>query len=445
MFASLNLNSFDYALAYFGAFLLMYYVYNITPHKQQIDVFLTKYFLENGKLIFTTINEMNEFLRLDYDYSEKKKKEQKKSGLLEEKKEEKKDEKYEDKYLERFKSFPNEYFYTDEEKKLYQTKYEELRVNAENEIRIKLEKSLERLDHLELISSYQTADNDKYILDLYDLYGEEVNNSLHAIYDFSDDEEEKNDQKQIILTKIREDTLYMEALEKHLRDEIKEVSENIEKLKLEVLDENEFKVQALNHALKTRLDTLINDYVIENTPLGNVVMRYNNEKGSFEYFSNNSIPYRYLEPVGRKYVMSYFCKPLFVDLQEELKRAEEKYEREKQLTEEKEQALKNNETKRIFANLKSYNANIIKTTPVNLPTKNRAPSNLPLPPQIKANLPDVNGKTKQILKEHANRYTWEGRFANLSLLKKIDRKQIDKKYAMTFADFKKMQSSVPRK
>lgn len=440
MFASFtslqNINSFDYALTYIGVFLLMYYVYNVTPHKQQIDIFLTKYFLENGKLIFTTINEMNEFLRLDYHYSEKKEKEQKKTDLLEKKKE--KEEKYEDKYLQRFKDFPNEYFYTDEEKDLYQTKYEELRVNAEKEIRIKLEKNLERVDHLELILSYKTNNNDKYVLELYELYREHLDEETES----DDDNKGENDRREIILTKMRVNPLSIESLEKHLHDELKEVSENVEKLKSEVLDENQFKTEALNYALKKRLDSLMNGYIIEYTPLGNVVMRYNNEKGSFEYFSNNSIPYRYLEPVGRKYVMNYFCKPLFIDLEEELKRAEEKYDAEKQQMKEKEQASKNNESKKIFANLKSYNANIIKKTAVNLPSKNRTPSNMSLPPQIKANLPDVNGKTKQILKEHANRYTWEGRFANLSVLKKIDRKQIDKKYAMTFADFKKMQGRL---
>ena len=78
--------SVDYALAYIGTFLLMYYVYNITPHKPHIDAFLSKYLAENGMWIITTIKDMNEFLTLDYDYSENKR--EKKSELLEEKKEE---------------------------------------------------------------------------------------------------------------------------------------------------------------------------------------------------------------------------------------------------------------------------------------------------------------------------------------------------------------------
>jgi hypothetical protein len=63
------------------------------------------------------------------------------------------------------------------------------------------------------------------------------------------------------------------------------------------------------------------------------------------------------------------------------------------------------------------------------------------PLQMKANLPNVSGSNgeKQLLKENANRYTWIDRLTNLQLLKKVNRKTIDKQYAMSFADFKKMQ------
>ena len=71
--------------------------------------------------------------------------------------------------------------------------------------------------------------------------------------------------------------------------------------------------------------------------------------------------------------------------------------------------------------------------------KNRNQPSAPLPPQIKANLPNVNSSEKMLLKENANRYTWEGRIANLSILKKVEKKMVDKNYEMSFADFKKMQ------
>ena len=51
---------------------------------------------------------------------------------------------------------------------------------------------------------------------------------------------------------------------------------------------------------------------------------------------------------------------------------------------------------------------------------------------------DGNINEKMLLKENANRYTWEGRLSSIQLLKKVDRKIIDKKYAMTFSDFKQI-------
>ena len=60
-------------------------------------------------------------------------------------------------------------------------------------------------------------------------------------------------------------------------------------------------------------------------------------------------------------------------------------------------------------------------------------------PQIKVNLPNVKTNDNQLLKENANRYTWEGRLTNFCPLKKIDKKLLDKKLAMTYADFKKIQ------
>ena len=44
---------------------------------------------------------------------------------------------------------------------------------------------------------------------------------------------------------------------------------------------------------------------------------------------------------------------------------------------------------------------------------------------------------KLLIKERSNRYTYDGKFANFNFIKKVDRKIVDKKYGMTFADFKR--------
>jgi hypothetical protein len=55
-------------------------------------------------------------------------------------------------------------------------------------------------------------------------------------------------------------------------------------------------------------------------------MVYNNKRGSFEYYSDNTVPYRYLEPVSRKYVKMFNCRPIYFDMEEELKNYEKKLE-----------------------------------------------------------------------------------------------------------------------
>ena len=189
-----------------------------------------------------------------------------------------------------------------------------------------------------------------------------------------------------------------------------------------IMTNDEMRLKSREYIIQKKLDKCMNAYVLEYTPLGNVCMRYNNDKKSFEYFSNNSIPYRYLESVARKYVTTYWCKPIFVNIEEEIKKAEEKNKEEKEKEKDKEKDKKDNPRK-IFAQLKSYKERNIKNK--------------------KTQMNEV--KEKQLVKENANRYTWEGRLTNFCPLKKIDKKILDKKLAMTYAEFKKIQQCQQNK
>jgi hypothetical protein len=130
-------------------------------------------------------------------------------------------------------------------------------------------------------------------------------------------------------------------------------------------------------------------------------------------------------------------------MEEELKIAEEKWNKEKEQEKEKaekekerkEEAIKQKkpieEKKNVFAKFKSYNkeAGTGKVS-TGAPPKNSIPNQ---------KLEEKQANEKILLKEKANRYTYEGKMANFSFLKKVNRKAVDKKYAMSFADFKKMQ------
>ena len=87
--------------------------------------------------------------------------------------------------------------------------------------------------------------------------------------------------------------------------------------------------------------------------------------------------------------------------------------------------------KNVFAKMKSYNSSSIKSAVVPLDQKKaknvQQNSSNPTPQNADA-----------ILKENANRYTYQGKLSNFSFLKKVDRKLVDKNYALSFAEFKKL-------
>jgi len=207
---------------------------------------------------------------------------------------------------------------------------------------------------------------------------------------------------------------------------------------LTFFSEEESREKAKNYVVNQRLDKLMNSFVLDNTPLGNVIMTYNNNKEVFEYYSDNSIPYRFLESVARKYVITYFCRPLYVDMEEELKESEKKRlekENEEKLQKEKEKEELTNKAmipikKSVFAKFKSYNKDGWSAGKINAgaaPPKNSIPNTNT----------NTNNENKFLLKEKTNRYNYQGKIANFSMIKKINKKEINKKYAMTFAEFKK--------
>jgi len=161
------------------------------------------------------------------------------------------------------------------------------------------------------------------------------------------------------------------------------------------------------------LNGLANNSVMEYTPVGNVIMTYNVVKGSFEYYSDSIVPYRYLNVVGRKYVCTFNCASL--------------------MTRGKEQALENvvqelvttpaaitEETKKsVFAKFKTYN---------------KGAHNASM--HAGADQSNKRSRIEPSKVVETNRYTSCGKIANMQMLKKVDRKQVDKTYAMSFAEYK---------
>ena len=343
---------------------------------------------------------------------------------------EKEEPKYEDKFLDDIRKMDNVFVFDEKEQELQHNKFAEFLLLAQEEDRKKVYEVKRQINDVEKqIKRYErdSSSDDDFCNVEYNEFPENEVNSLNkdAIY------------------RLTEEKLEFEKVLSELIN-----FQNIDELHLET------QKKARQFVIDERLNKLKNSFVMEKTPLGNVLMLYNNKRGSFEFYSDNTIPYRYLEPVSRKYVKMFNCRPIYFDMEEELKNYErkleekEKEEEKKRLEEEKrlEEQKKNQSSialvepaikKNVFAKFKSYNKEA-GTGHVNMaaPPKNSIPN---------TKVTEKNNNEKVLLKENANRYSYEGKLSNFNFLKKVDRKVVDKKYGMTFADFKRLQEEKIKK
>ena len=324
--------------------------------------------------------------------------------------------KYEDKFLEDIRKMNKEYVFDDAEKLEEGKQYIELLKKASDERVYQLTQIRNSISQIEIKLIKYDSDEDYCTCDDDD---EDVNLG-----------ETKEERIKVLVTQLKE-----LKEEKQKLEELFQSKKYIEESLLKINEE------ARKFIIDKRIDKLDNSHVMEFTPLGNVLMKYDKNKEAFRFYSDSTIPYRYLEVVGRKFVKQFNCRPLFVDMEEELKLAEEKWEKERKEKEEKEEdkrkkeeAIKNKapieeKKKNVFAKFKSYNKESgtghVSTA---APPKNSIPNK---------KLTQTQENEKILLKQKANRYTYEGKIANFSFIKKVDRKVIDKKFGMSFADFKK--------
>ena len=325
--------------------------------------------------------------------------------------------KYEDKYLADIRKLDKEFKFNEEEEKNRVQKYLDIFKSTNDSYKEKINEIEQNLLNIETKMAKYDGSDDEF-----------------CVYDSDDEDSHLGETKEERLKLLlHEKTNLIVELEKYkyfieTTEGQEEIMKNSEEL-------------SVKHIIDQRLDKLNNCFVIENTPLGNVLMIYDTKKSSFRYYSDNTIPYRYLETVARKYVKQFSCRPIFIDMEEELKMSEDRFEtsrKEKEESEKKkrEESVKNNqpieEKKNVFTKFKSYNKDAgAGKTSYAAPPKNSIPTN--------KKITNEQEKDKQFLKDKANRYTYEGKFANFSFIKKVDRKVVDKKFGMSFADFKKMQ------
>ena len=199
-----------------------------------------------------------------------------------------------------------------------------------------------------------------------------------------------------------------------------------------------------------------NSFLMEKTPLGNVALYYNQDRECFEYYTDHTIPYRYLETVGRKYVITFDCIDLYIDMEEELQKQKEIIENQNAQIKENPTANPSQNTrkndveetskKNVFAKLKNYNKS---SNPVQPNRSNHEQNHTQ---KQEPNIPSSTNQLKKpnhvlypssasskqsfILKEKSNSYLCKGRFSNFNLLQPIKKEVVDKNYNMSFKDFK---------
>jgi hypothetical protein len=333
---------------------------------------------------------------------------------------------YEDKYLEEIRKLDKEYKITEEEKEIIKIKFVEFYKDIDDVYKNKIEELFEESCSIEMkLTKYEeNLDNDTdYYPDSNDEYlGKTKDERIKKLLKMNS----------LIYNERKKLSEYIETKE-YTEDTIKKSQEKAE-----------------NFVINQRLEKLKNCFVIEYTPLGNVLMCYDNEREAFKFYSDNYIPYRYLEVATRKYVKQFNCRPLYVDMEEELKLAEERLDKEQKDREQRDREQKDLEEskkvidqqecdktegsiepkKSVFAKFKKYNkeagtGHVITAAP----PKNSIPNKL---------LNEKSENDKILLKDKANRYSYQGKMANFSFITKVDKKVVNKKSAMTFADFKKI-------
>ena len=167
-------------------------------------------------------------------------------------------------------------------------------------------------------------------------------------------------------------------------------------------------------------------FVVEHTPIGNVFMSYDIKRETFVYYADHIIPFRFLEVVSRKFALIFHCKHLVVDVELEEEKLLEEQERtiiedenKDEESEEKETTTNQEASSKVFAKFKNYNK------------QQSGPSSVGVKETTK-----LSSKNTKPVVEKSNRYSCQGKIANMDFLKK-PKKNTSERQKLSFAEFKK--------
>ena len=209
----------------------------------------------------------------------------------------------------------------------------------------------------------------------------------------------------------------------------------IEEKKIEKYEDKykkEFKtLKTQNENEINKLTDLTLSHLLECCPIGNVLIYYNLKMEAFEYYSDVSVPYRYLETIGRKYAVIMKRPEIYIDIEVEIKK--KKIELANKKNEKPQEIEKKNN---VFANFKSYNAKSAQNAS-NPMTKGRSDVGIQIPNNLKRKFKSViNDQNENVLVDISNRYINKGKLSNFSFLQPVVKKKI-----LSYKDFLKQQKN----
>lgn len=117
---------------------------------------------------------------------------------------------------------------------------------------------------------------------------------LQSIYDNSDSDDDNSFENDHEIKLLKEKIVDLQCLLKN-KSQITKNAKNL----------------CFEEAKLNLMKSMQNNFIIENTHIGNVIMVYNFKKEGFSYYSDKSIANKYLESVCRKYCIQFKCKILF--------------------------------------------------------------------------------------------------------------------------------------
>ena len=143
----------------------------------------------------------------------------------------------------------------------------------------------------------------------------------------------------------------------------------------------------------------------EITPRGEIIMCYDAETKSFNYYSNNkNIPYSTLDAVARKYVCLHKVPSIYIDIRDEIQKGHEKnIKKEKKMKSEDKKSSSSSSPlkKKLFAVFKNYKTGTGTTAaPASLDLKDHKTKSI--------NKNETDGGKEIVLKENVNKFIYKG-------------------------------------